>query len=120
MDIKLSKNAQRKIALFANIKDGWFEPTSDNVDDECSQEDYGHWLQLEESGWEETDQFTVRFKEPLALIADHEAERLKITDGFDRNEAWLSVYEEVMSLFWEEWGNRPDIYKFWQDNIQKG
>lgn len=64
--------------------------------------------------WEQTDHFAVCYREPIALLVDNDA-------GIrgERNEKWLGLLEEAMMLFWEEWANRPDVYKFWKDHIKR-
>jgi hypothetical protein len=118
--MKFLQSTIDEICRLAKQKDGWFGPTTDLANNKKARRDYGYWLQREQEGWEQTTHFEIAYRQVIAELMDEEAERLKIVETYgERNDKWLILLEEAMSLFWETWGNRPYIYKFWKNYIQR-
>ena len=47
----------------ARVNDGWMTPTTDDPREPESRTDYGYWIQEEIKGWEQTDHFSVKYRD---------------------------------------------------------
>ncbi len=106
MTIELSKDVCAKIEELARSQDFWMMPTY-----ECSAEarhNFGLYCQEEREGWEQTDHYHIIYQ---AKMIDWVKEA---ADESGNPDAWLGLLEDAESLFWEEWGNRPDVYEYWR------
>ncbi len=104
--IELSKETIAKIAELAKAVDDWMAPTDEAS--AAARKDFGLYCQEEQEGWEQTDHYHIRYQSKMIEWAHEEAE------AAGNPIAWLGYLEEIESLFWEEWGNQPHIYEYWE------
>ena len=114
-ELSPSRKAMTAARKLASKRDSWMTPTG-----ECSDEwrtDYGVYFQEEREGWEETDHFSILYRQPMERIGWDDA----YAQGFDEtqhSEPTLTfLYDFYLPLadeFWERWAQVHKLYEFWQ------
>ena len=112
-EVRGYKTAAAKVRRMARENDGWMTPASDDPRDPESRTDYGHWLQEEIEGWEQTDHFSLKYGTPTANMARDLADK----NGLEC-EYWLDIWQDLKDEFWEAWADTHKADKFWSDNIR--
>ena len=113
-DIRGYKTAVAKVRRMARVNDGWMTPTSDDPRVPESKTDYGHWLQEEINGWEQTDHFHLKYGTPMADAARNLADR----NGLD-GECWIDIWQDIKDEFWDAWADTHNAHKFWSGNTRR-
>lgn len=106
--------AVAKVEELAQSNDNWMTPTDDEPHEPESFTDYGHWLQEEQEGWEQTDHFGILYGRPISDMARDIAEQ----NGLE-GEHWLDIRADLLNEFWETWAEKHNAYEHWQKNIER-
>jgi hypothetical protein len=109
-----------KVAVLAEaavVTDGWMVPTTDKIN-----LPYDQYEQAEIEGWQETDQYNIRWQSrinEIIVLALDTNEVLGEANANAHGELRFGLMAELRDVFWEEWCASHKLYAFWKKHQPK-
>lgn len=120
LSLRPSNNAIQqveKLARWAAKYDGWMRPAE--YRDKESTKKFGTYEQGLFDDWEETCHCSMKYITPISDLAERQAKRKGVLKNEDWEGWYYNFYCPLRDAFWQEWGMKVDLYKFWQENVQE-
>jgi hypothetical protein len=92
-------------------------PGKTNVSD-AAKADFDEYEREYFAQWEDTEHFHAFYGWRIDRLADREAAKHGIKRDDDSGDWVILFWYPLRTAFFDEWANRHNLYKFWEENIK--